>query len=58
MTFEPEREEPQVDSPLTRPDAVTHVAHLTGMTQESARAFVAFHSGLRHAAPRQGRTPS
>jgi hypothetical protein len=30
-------------------DAERHVARLTGMTPEAARAFVAFHSG-RHAA--------
>jgi hypothetical protein len=34
-------------APLAGTDAARHVAHLTGMTPESALAFVAFHSGLR-----------
>jgi hypothetical protein len=34
-------------APLAGTDAARHVAHLTGMTPDSALAFVAFHSGLR-----------
>jgi hypothetical protein len=32
-------------SPLHDADAERHVAQLTGMTPEAARAFVAFHTG-------------
>ena len=42
---------PPVPAPLAGLDAARFVAHLTGMTQDSARTFAAFHSGLR-AAPR------
>jgi hypothetical protein len=39
------------DRPLQDDDAERHVAQLTGMTPEAARAFVAYHTGL-HALPR------
>jgi hypothetical protein len=42
------RSNPQ-PAPLAGTEAARHVAHLTGMTPESALAFVAFHSGLRSA---------
>ena len=40
-----------VAAPLAGTDAARFVAHLTGMTPDSAMTFAAFHSGLR-AAPR------
>jgi hypothetical protein len=33
------------ESPLENGDAGRHVAHLTGMTPESAETFASFHSG-------------
>ncbi len=36
-----------VPTPLTSLDAERRVAQLTGMTPEAAKAFLAFHSGLR-----------
>jgi hypothetical protein len=37
--------------PLRDADAERHVARLTGMTPEAARAFVAFHAGRIHSQP-------
>jgi hypothetical protein len=42
---------PPVPAPLAGTDAARFVAHLTGMTPDSALTFAGFHSGLR-AAPR------
>ena len=39
-----DRPEPS-ESPLTDGDAGRQVAHLTGMTPESAATFAAYHSG-------------
>jgi hypothetical protein len=36
-------------SPLAGTDAARFLAHLTGMTPESALTFASFHSGLRSA---------
>ena len=38
-----------VPAPLAGTDAARFVAHLTGMTPDSAATFAAFHSGLRTA---------
>jgi hypothetical protein len=39
-----DRDEP-ADDPLTSADAARQVAHLTGMTPESAKTYAAFVSG-------------
>ena len=49
MTPNPQDEAPEdrtdPESPLENGDAGRQVAHLTGMTPESAATFAAFHSG-------------
>lgn len=45
---EGERRREPVGEPLDSFDAARHVSLLTGMTPEAAKAFIAFHSGLRN----------
>ncbi len=39
--------EPKPPTPLDNPDGEQRIADLTGMTPESARTFMDFHTGMR-----------
>jgi hypothetical protein len=39
------------EAPLADGDAARHVSHVTGMSADAAKAYAAFHSGLRAQGP-------